>query len=278
MSVDSSPKFWRDPALPFVELRQVLDGRDVTYAPHSHQQWSIGAILAGQSEFVCENRLHKVSAGNLVIMNPNKVHACNPEQNSAWAYYMMHVEKDWLAQRLFDSGVRAKKQWQDGHVDTLNMPLLYQNFVNMCKLLLSNNNSATTKCTALSNYFTSLFRHLDSNSNTVERTLIPPNKLYKVANYLNEHSLDDTPISAISAKFGFSTSYLVRTFKRHFNISPHAYRLNRRVQLGQQALKAGHSIASIAYEGGFSDQAHFQRVFKQRVAATPEQYRRSLPL
>ena len=76
------PIFWRDPELPFVELRQVLDGRKVTYAPHSHQQWSIGAILAGQSEFICEDRLHQVTHGNLVLMNPDEVHACNPKQNS----------------------------------------------------------------------------------------------------------------------------------------------------------------------------------------------------
>ncbi|CAM4396424.1 hypothetical protein PSOS111911_17710 [Pseudoalteromonas ostreae] len=29
-------------------------------------------------------------------MNPDKVHACNPQQNSAWAYYMVHVDKQWL--------------------------------------------------------------------------------------------------------------------------------------------------------------------------------------
>ncbi|MFU2508435.1 AraC family transcriptional regulator [Pseudoalteromonas sp. ASV78] len=271
------PAFWRDPALPFIELRQVLDGRRVTYAPHSHQQWSIGAILAGQSEFVCENRLHQVSQGHLVIMNPDKVHACNPQQNSAWAYYMMHVDKQWLAQLLFESGVRTEPHWQDSRLDTLNMPLLYQDFVSLCKLLLSNN-PVSAKRSQLHHYFIELFNHLDSNSRTVERTLLAPNTLYQVAHYLNEHSLDDTPISAISEHFGFSTSYLVRAFKRHFNMTPHAYRLNRRVQLGQQALKKGQTIASIAYESGFSDQAHFQRVFKQRVAATPEQYRRSLPL
>ena len=59
-------------------------------------------------------------------------------------------------------------------------------------------------------------------------------------------------------------------------MTPHAYRLNRRVQLGQQALKQGEAISAVAQVTGFSDQAHFQRVFKQRVAATPDQYRRSV--
>jgi len=190
---------------------------------------------------------------------------------------MMHVDKKWLAQLLFESGVRAEPHWQDSHLDTLNMPLLYQGFVKLCKLLLSNN-PISTKQTQLNDYFVALFNHLDCNSRTIEPTLLVPNALYQVAHYLNEHSLDDTSISSISEHFGFSTSYLVRAFKRHFNMTPHAYRLNRRIQLGQQALKKGQAIASIAYDSGFSDHAHFQRVFKQRVAATPEQYRCSLPL
>ncbi len=100
-----------------------------------------------------------------------------------------------------------------------------------------------------------------------------PNKLYQVADYLSLHCVEDTAIDSISAAFGFSTGYLVRAFKRHFNMTPHAYRLNRRVQIAQRALKQGETIAAVAYETGFSDQAHFQRAFKQRVAATPAQYR-----
>jgi AraC-like DNA-binding protein len=48
------------------------------------------------------------------------------------------------------------------------------------------------------------------------------------------------------------------------------------VQLGQQALKAGQTISAVAHAVGFSDQAHFQRAFKKRVAATPNQYSRSV--
>ncbi|MBB1480537.1 AraC family transcriptional regulator [Pseudoalteromonas sp. SG41-2] len=272
------PIFWRDPELPFVELRQVLDGRKVTYAPHSHQQWSIGAILAGQSEFICEDRLHQVTHGNLVLMNPDEVHACNPKQNSAWAYYMMHIDKNWLAALLFESGVTKQQNWQGSRLDTVLLPQLYQDFVILCQNLMTNTFTAAQKRTLLSSYFVQLFTYLDCVEPLHEQTLLPENKLYQIANYLNEHCFEDQSINTISTLFGFSSSYLVRAFKRHFNMTPHAYRLNRRIQLGQQALKQGQPIASIAHSAGFSDQAHFQRVFKQRVAATPEQYRRTLSL
>jgi len=37
-------------------------------------------------------------------------------------------------------------------------------------------------------------------------------------------------------------------------------------------LKSGQAISQVAYELGFSDQAHFQRQFKKRLAVTPKYY------
>ena len=290
MTPTTHPLFWRDSALPFVELRQVLDGRDVSYAPHSHEEWSIGAILEGKSEFVCADRLHAVERGILVMMTPNVVHACNPSQDSPWAYYMMHLDKNWLALLLNESGVRSELVWQDCSLDTIQCTRFYQDFVFLCDSLMSVELSSLEKIDRLKRYFIGLFEYVDSvgqgegegtNGSRADepkqkesKTLLPANNLYQVAHYLNEYSREDTSIDHIGAEFGFSTGYLVRAFKRHFNITPHAYRLNRRIQLGQQALKEGQTIADVAQTIGFSDQAHFQRVFKQRVAATPDQYRR----
>ncbi|AWX98592.1 AraC family transcriptional regulator [Marinomonas primoryensis] len=279
MTPSTYPLFWRDPALPYVELRQVMDGRKVSYAPHSHEAWSIGAILEGESEFLCADRLHAVERGALVMMNPDVVHACNPRQDSPWAYYMMHLDKDWLASLLFDAGIREDCSWQNTHLDTLTLDTLattdlYALFVVVCERLMTAELSSSDKSQTLERYLICLFKHLNEKTETTT-TMLPSNNLYPVANYLNQFCLEDTSIELIGAEFGFSTGYLVRAFKRHFNMTPHAYRLNRRIQLGQQALKQGQPIADVAQTIGFSDQAHFHRIFKQRVAATPDQYRRS---
>ncbi|HJS13520.1 AraC family transcriptional regulator [Rheinheimera sp.] len=275
MTPSTHPLFWRNPGLPYLELRLVVDGRQVTYAPHSHQQWSVGAILAGQSEFLCADRLHYVQQGALVVMNPDQVHACNPRQGSPWAYYMMHLDKNWLADFLQQAGIRTSALWRDTKVDTLCETGLFDSFVVLAELLMSAQYSSAEKEQKLKAYLSRLFLQLDQqNQNTDD--LLPANPLYQVAAYLSEHCEEDRAIESISAEFGYSAGYLVRAFKRHFNMTPHAYRLNRRVQLGQQALKQGEAISAVAQTTGFSDQAHFQRVFKQRVAATPDQYRRSV--
>jgi AraC-like DNA-binding protein len=213
------------------------------------------------------------------MMNPDVVHACNPRQDSPWAYYMMHLDKDWLASLLFDAGIREHRSWQNTHLDTLTFDTLvtadlYELFVVVCERLMAAELSSSDKSQILESYFIRLFKHLNNKAETT--TMLPSNNLYPVADYLNQFCLEDTSIELISAEFGFSTGYLVRAFKRHFNMTPHAYRLNRRIQLGQQALKQGQPIADVAQTVGFSDQAHFHRIFKQRVAATPDQYRRSM--
>jgi len=66
---------------------------------------------------------------------------------------------------------------------------------------------------------------------------------------------------------------LSRAFKRHYGMTPHAFLINRRIQFARRQLREGKLIADVALESGFADQAHFQRAFKQHLAATPGQYR-----
>ncbi|WCN10981.1 AraC family transcriptional regulator [Marinomonas mediterranea] len=273
MTPTTQPLFWRDTALPFVELRHIIDGHKVRYVPHSHEQWSIGAILGGESAYLCADRIYDVAAGDLVIMNPQLVHACNPKVGSPWSYYMLHVDCDWLAKLLHRNGVRSTPSWEPSQTDWLTSPDLFERYKAMAEILFSEHGAQSDKTAALESFLCHLFESIDKAAAQESKLPVTPNKLARVANYLLEHCHLETPIEDIADQFGYSASYLTRQFKQYYKMTPHAYRLNRRIQLGQLALKNGVPIAEVANAFGFSDQAHFQRVFKERVAATPNQYR-----
>ena len=95
-SVVPSP-FWRDAALPFIEARTVDDGRTICYAKHTHDTFSVGAIVGGTSTYVNGATNAHVGRGVLVIIDPEQVHACNPYGPDAWAYRMVYVDVPWLA-------------------------------------------------------------------------------------------------------------------------------------------------------------------------------------
>jgi hypothetical protein len=101
------PIFWRDDALPFIEARSIQDGRDVCYARHSHETFSIGAICKGRCTYVNRSKREQIGSGSVVLMNPGDVHACNPVRNEAWTYRMLYFDAAWVSriqQELNDRG------------------------------------------------------------------------------------------------------------------------------------------------------------------------------
>lgn len=101
----------------------------------------------------------------------------------------------------------------------------------------------------------------------------PNSKLERAAEYIREHCTQALKLEDICMAAELSASYLIRAFKQQYGMTPHAYLVNRRIQFARQQLRQGRLIADVALDAGFADQAHFQRVFKQHLAATPGQYR-----
>ena len=65
-----------------------------------------------------------------------------------------------------------------------------------------------------------------------------------------------------------------REFKKIFKDSPAKWVLNKRISLATELIEnTSMSIAEIAYECGFENQTHFSRVFKNKMGASPLQFR-----
>lgn len=269
----SRPIFWRDVRLPHVELRKVSDGREVCYAPHTHTQWSMGAITGGESTFQYRNDHYRVQAGDLVLMNPEWVHTCNPIDNQPWAYLMLYVDTAWLTDLRFQAGLLPEPRWQDIATATISDPVWFERYCGLAECLLEPGHELLEKQSKVVEFLSDLMHELARQPvTTAPKT---PEILTELARYLDEHAADDVSLDDLCELSGFSPGHLIRAFKQHFGLTPHAYLVNRRVQLGRQQLRNGTAIADAALNAGFADQPHFQRAFKRLMAATPNQYRRA---
>ncbi len=105
----------------------------------------------------------------------------------------------------------------------------------------------------------------------------PHTRLETAAAFIDAHCTRPLTLDDICRAAALSPSYLIRAFRQRYGMTPHAYLVNRRVQHGHRLLKSGLPIAAAASESGFADQAHFQRTFKQLLAATPGQYQNPPP-
>ena len=267
---DKAPRFWRDDALPFIEARSIADGREVCYTRHSHQHFSIGAITAGRSTYLHEQSQFQVSAGTVVLMNPGDVHACNPIDDQPWSYLMLYVETPWLTDLQHQLGFSQNLAFRRFSITHTHDCDLFAGLKGLYDVLVDGQQDVLRKQSAAVEFFTDVQQRL----NPIDQPLREPNfKLERAADYIRDNCTHMLKLEDICEAAQLSPSYLIRAFKQHYGMTPHAFLVNRRIQFARDQLRSGKLIADVALEAGFADQAHFQRAFKQHLAATPGQYR-----
>lgn len=92
-----------------------------------------------------------------------------------------------------------------------------------------------------------------------------------------DENLDQTiTIETLAGLVRLSCGHLSRAFKDTFGVSPHALVMRRRIERAQGLmLRTRDPLSQIAISCGFADQAHFSRLFRQMVGATPNSWRRT---
>lgn len=267
---DKAPRFWRDDALPFIEARSITDGREVCYTRHAHEHFSIGAITAGRSTYIHEQSHFQVGTGTVVLMNPGDVHACNPIDNQPWSYLMLYVDTPWLTDLQHQLGFSHDLAFRRFSITHNRDTLLFDGLKALYEVLVDQQQEVLHKHSATVEFFTEVQLRL----NPVDPPLREPNfKLERAADYIRDNCTQMLKLEDICLAAQLSPSYLIRAFKQQYGMTPHAFLVNRRIQFAQDRLRRGELIADVALEAGFADQAHFQRAFKQHLAATPGQYR-----
>ncbi len=91
---------------------------------------------------------------------------------------------------------------------------------------------------------------------------------------IEDESARALPLDELADLCGLSRSQLVRSFRKTFGIAPHQYQMECRINRARAALNADRdlSLATLASDLGFSDQSHFNRVFKSHTGQTPGRY------
>ena len=86
-------------------------------------------------------------------------------------------------------------------------------------------------------------------------------------------------LKEVSQSLNVHPSYLSREFSKYFDdLSFGDYIRKLRIEKAIQLLnESTHSLSEIAYLTGFSDQSHFNRIFKKHTGKNPKDYRKKYP-
>ncbi len=257
----------QSPALPWVEMR-LANQSSACYQAHAHDEFSFGVIDAGRASYRNRQQQHETHASMLVTINPGDIHACNPEKG-VWSYRMLFIDTGWLGQLQTEMFGPSAEDYCPFRNDFQTETACYQGFDQLYQRLLDGSQPLAAE-SELIEFICPLLEGKPITLN--ERHKCLP-ELDRISELIRDRLEDNLTLEELSEVSGFSRYQLIRLFRKHYGLPPHAWQLDQRIRRARQLLKQSNaSLGEIAQQLGFADQAHFQRHFRQRTALTPGQF------
>lgn len=109
------------------------------------------------------------------------------------------------------------------------------------------------------------------------RAVLGTQPMRKCLDYMREHLNERIGLDELSIVTGISLSHLAKLFKRTTGLTLHQQLMLFRVARAKDLIdmQKSSSLAQIAHDCGFTDQAHLTRCFHQVIGTTPAAYRRN---
>ncbi len=269
MKKDISASFKRSTVLPWIEMR-IASQSSACYNAHSHDEFSFGIIEQGHALYRNRNRTHQIGAGDIVTINPADVHSCNPEAG-LWSYNMLFVDTEqmgvWQQDVLSTETGKTGLDYAPFNADLERNTQIKQRYQSLFSALKNDASLLEVQ----SRFFD--FLHVSLAKGEPSKVASAPSGAIKrVKEKLLDQIALNHELEALSHEAGMSRYQLLRAFKHQYGLPPHAYLMDEKIKRAKVMLKSGQEIAQVAYDLGFTDQAHFQKHFKKRIAVTPKYY------
>lgn len=242
--------------------------RTHAYAPHTHEDYSIGVVTCGVERIDYRGAAHYAGLGTVAFLEPGEPHTGAPTQPDGWEYHVLYPSVALLA---------------EGRPRAPHFPTAIVADPALAAALASAHRALTGGADPLeahSRLVLALERAIAHHGD-----LRPPRPrdgerhdgtVRRVRDHLLACLRDPPDLAALAAEAGLSPFHLLRVYRRATGLPPHAWLAQERVWRARRLLEGGHRPAEVAVAVGFADQAHLNRWFKRVVGVTPAAYRKNV--
>jgi len=103
---------------------------------------------------------------------------------------------------------------------------------------------------------------------------LPPCKLRRVVEYINDNLTEDLTLSELAAVAGINPHHFSRAFKQSAGCPPHRYVIKCRMERAKKLLAEDClPLVEVGLSVGFQNQSHFTTLFHRLTGVTPKTYR-----
>lgn len=245
---------------------------------HFHPFTEIFYITSGSGTFLLDDKIVKVSAGDLILINPNCLHteksACD---GLPLEYIVLGIDAPVNFFKNRSSICLDNSCFQLFSIVKLGQKTNILNYLNLLleEAEIKDEHFDTACQNILSLIILLVVRNSDVNINT-KNTI--NNKLnlecMKIKNYIDSHYADNITLDYLANLAHINKYHLVHSFSKQLGVSPINYLISKRIEESKSLLKTtNYSVRDIASIVGFSNSSYFSQIFKKTTGYSPLKYR-----
>ena len=246
-------------------VREVLHATfgEHAYPPHTHDTWTLFIVDAGAIRYDLDGRDRAAEPSMVSVLPPYVVHDGRPATPAGFRKRVLYLEPDVLGEDLVGPAVDRPAM-----VDPeLRLALEGLHDALGCA------DDALEAETRLAGVAVRIRRTLGGPLvHDPRATPAMPATAEELRAYLDAHVFETVTLASVAERLGVGATALARSFSATFGIPPHAYVTGRRLDIARDRILRGHSLADVAVEVGFVDQAHLTRRFRRFLGTTPGRF------
>ena len=240
-----------------------------------HAGVSIAFVLAGSFQYRSSTRQELMSAGSLLLGNPNQYFECGHEHGEGDRCLSFYYEPEHFESIASNAGFAAA----NARFPTLRLPALRELspvFARGCAAL-SRGDSSPEFWEELSLQVAGQVLDLCADV-PAGRYAPPPSAVARVTRVLRAilHGFDtNLDLGTLAQEAGLSRFHFLRTFERITGLTPHQYLIRLRLrEAAAQLASEPAKIVDVALGCGFGDVSNFNRAFRAEFGQNPRTHRR----
>ncbi len=243
-------------------------GGDWHSVPHTHSCTELFFVVGGKGQFEIEGSLHKVSANDMVIVNPNVNHTETSLDAVPLEYIVLGIDG-------LEVSVDADHPEPFSIISFQGVGADIQLYLrSILREIEGKSLGYETVCQSFLDILAIRILRRTSLASSQNFSGIAAKEVALAKRYIDTHFKENITLETLVNVTHVNKFHLAHTFRKEYGISPISYMLSLRIAESKHLLRTtDYSLSYIALTSGFSSPSYFSQRFHQTEGMTPAQYR-----